>query len=142
MKYLPRRAGLAIALLVLIVSASFISPHFLNPINLLNVLRQVALYGILGVGMTFVILTKGIDLSFGSTVALVGVAGALLMEHGFSIPSVALICLALGAVIGAANGFNVSAGAEGVGQATTRSVVLGCIGIILADMVFTFLMSR
>ena len=45
-------------------------------------------------------------------------------------------------LIGAANGFNVSAGAEGVGQATTRSVVLGCIGIILADMVFTFLTSR
>lgn len=108
MKYLPRRAGLAIALLALIVSASFISPHFLNPINLLNVLRQVALYGILGVGMTFVILTKGIDLSFGSTVALVGVAGALLMEHGFSIPSVAIICLTLGVAIGAFNGFGVS----------------------------------
>ncbi|MFZ4537772.1 MlaE family ABC transporter permease [Propionivibrio sp.] len=45
-------------------------------------------------------------------------------------------------LIGAANGFNVSAGAEGVGQATTRSVVLGSIGIILADMVFTFLTSR
>ena len=42
----------------------------------------------------------------------------------------------------AANGFNVSAGAEGVGRATTRAVVLGCIGIILADMVFTFLTSR
>ena len=45
-------------------------------------------------------------------------------------------------MIGAVNGFNVSAGAEGGGQATTRSVVLGCIGIILADMVFTFLTSR
>lgn len=45
-------------------------------------------------------------------------------------------------LIGAANGFNVSAGAEGVGRATTRSVVLGCVGIILADMVFTFLTSR
>lgn len=45
-------------------------------------------------------------------------------------------------LIGAANGFNVSAGAEGVGRATTRAVVLGCIGIILADMVFTFLLSR
>lgn len=45
-------------------------------------------------------------------------------------------------LIGAANGFNVSAGAEGVGRATTRSVVLGCIGIILADMVFTYLTSR
>ncbi len=45
-------------------------------------------------------------------------------------------------LIGSANGFNVSAGAEGVGRATTRAVVLGCIGIILADMVFTFLLSR
>jgi ribose/xylose/arabinose/galactoside ABC-type transport system permease subunit len=108
MKSLPRRAGLAIALLVLIVTSSFISPHFLNPINLLNVLRQVALYGILGVGMTFVILTKGIDLSFGSTVALVGVTGALLMEQGIAIPLVILICLALGAVVGAVNGFGVS----------------------------------
>lgn len=108
MKRLPRRAGLAIALLVLIVASSFISPHFLNPINLLNVLRQVALYGILGVGMTFVILTKGIDLSFGSTVALVGVTGALLMEQGISIPLVIIICLALGAIVGAVNGFGVS----------------------------------
>jgi len=45
-------------------------------------------------------------------------------------------------LIGSANGFNVTAGAEGVGRATTRAVVLGCIGIILADMVFTFLTSR
>ncbi len=43
MKYLPRRAGLAIALLVLIVSASFISPPFLIPIPPLSVLRAVAL---------------------------------------------------------------------------------------------------
>lgn len=45
-------------------------------------------------------------------------------------------------LIGASNGFDVSAGAEGVGRATTRAVVLGSIGIILADMVFTFLTSR
>lgn len=45
-------------------------------------------------------------------------------------------------LIGASNGFGVKAGAEGVGRATTRAVVLGCIGIILTDMVFTFLMSR
>lgn len=82
MKYLPRGTGLAGALIVLIIAASLISPHFLNPINILNVLRQVALYGILGIGMTFVILTKGIDLSVGSIVALVGVTGAVLMEQG------------------------------------------------------------
>ena len=94
--------------MLLVISASFISSHFLNPINILNVLRQVALYGILGVGMTFVILTKGIDLSVGSTVALVGVVGALLMERGVPIPLMIPICLALGAVVGAVNGFGVS----------------------------------
>ncbi len=108
MNIFPRQARLAITLLLLIVAASFISPNFLNPINILNVLRQVALYGILGVGMTFVILTKGIDLSFGSTVALVGVVGALLMEQGVSIMFMVPICLVLGAVVGVANGLGVS----------------------------------
>jgi ribose transport system permease protein len=108
MKELPRGAGLAAALAVLVVAASFISPHFLNPVNVLNVLRQVAMYGILGIGMTFVILTKGIDLSVGSTVALTGVTGAIMMEQGVPIPLMVLACLGTGAVIGAFNGFGVS----------------------------------
>jgi ribose transport system permease protein len=108
LKNLPRGTGLAGALIVLIVAASFISPHFLNPVNLLNVLRQVAMYGILGIGMTFVILTKGIDLSVGSTVALTGVAGALLLEQGVPIPLMMLACLAIGIAVGAVNGFGVS----------------------------------
>ncbi len=108
LKNLPRGAGLAGALIVLIIAASFISPHFLNPVNLLNVLRQVAMYGILGIGMTFVILTKGIDLSVGSTVALTGVAGALLLEQGVPIPLMMLACLAIGVTVGAVNGFGVS----------------------------------
>jgi ribose transport system permease protein len=108
LRNLPRGAGLAGALVALIVAASFISPHFLNPINILNVLRQVAMYGILGIGMTFVILTKGIDLSVGSTVALTGVLGALMMEQGVPIPLMIVACLAIGAVIGAVNGLGVS----------------------------------
>jgi ribose transport system permease protein len=108
LRNLPRGAGLAGALVVLIVAASFISPHFLNPINILNVLRQVAMYGILGIGMTFVILTKGIDLSVGSTVALTGVLGALMMEQGVPIPLMIVACLTIGAVIGAINGLGVS----------------------------------
>ncbi|TAY15914.1 ABC transporter permease [Rhizobium leguminosarum] len=108
MKYLPRGTGLAGALIVLIIAASLISPHFLNPINILNVLRQVALYGILGIGMTFVILTKGIDLSVGSIVALVGVTGAVLMEQGVPIPLMVLICLSIGALVGSVNGLGIS----------------------------------
>jgi ribose/xylose/arabinose/galactoside ABC-type transport system permease subunit len=108
MKKLPRGTGLAGALIVLIIAASLISPHFLNPINILNVLRQVALYGILGIGMTFVILTKGIDLSVGSIVALVGVTGAVLMEQGMPVPLMVPICLSIGALVGCVNGFGVS----------------------------------
>lgn len=64
-------------------------------------------------------------------------AGDVLQGVGKSLVFAIIITL-----IGAGNGFNVTAGAEGVGRATTRAVVLGSIGIILADMVFTFLVSR
>ncbi|HVP98555.1 MAG TPA: ribose ABC transporter permease [Roseiarcus sp.] len=105
---LPRGAGLWIALVVLIAVSSFVSPHFLNPTNLLNVLRQVALYGILGVGMTFVILTRGIDLSVGSVVAFSGVLGAIMMEAGWSIPATVVLSLAAGTMMGAVNGLGVA----------------------------------
>jgi ribose transport system permease protein len=107
-KSLPKGAGLLGALIVLIIVASLASPHFLNPINLLNVLRQVAMYGILGIGMTFVILTKGIDLSVGSTVALAGVVGALMMGGDYSIWMAVLACLGLGLLVGAVNGIGVA----------------------------------
>ena len=105
---LPRGAGLWIALTVLLAASSVISPHFLNPINLLNVLRQVALYGILGIGMTFVILTRGIDLSVGSAVAFSGVLGATLMEDGFPIPAMVACSLAAGTLVGVVNGLGVA----------------------------------
>ena len=105
---LPRGAGLWIALIVLLAASSVISPHFLNPINLLNVLRQVALYGILGIGMTFVILTRGIDLSVGSAVAFSGVLGATLMEDGFPIPAMVACSLAAGTLVGVVNGLGVA----------------------------------
>jgi len=105
---LPRGAGLWIALAALIAVSSFVSPHFLNSVNLLNVLRQVALYGILGVGMTFVILTRGIDLSVGSIVAFSGVLGATLMERGFPIPATVACSLAAGTLMGVVNGLGVA----------------------------------
>lgn len=105
---LPRGAGLWIALVALVIVSSFVSPHFLNPVNLLNVLRQVALYGILGVGMTFVILTAGIDLSVGSIVAFAGVLGAVMMEAGLPMPVMFVVCLAAGTLIGCFSGLGVA----------------------------------
>jgi len=107
---LPRGAGLWIALLVLIVASSLLSPLFLNGTNLLNVLRQVALYGILGVGMTFVILTRGIDLSVGMVVAFSAVLGARLMQAGYPIPLLMVCSLVAGMLFGAFNGLGVAVG--------------------------------
>lgn len=62
--------GVYIALLVLFVVMSFASSSFLTVTNLFNILKQNAVYGVLAVGMTFVIVTGGIDLSVGAIVAL------------------------------------------------------------------------
>ena len=59
-------------------------PRFLTPLNLFNVLRQVSIYGLLAVGMTFVILTSGIDLSIGSLVAFAGLVAAAVSKGGIS----------------------------------------------------------
>jgi ribose transport system permease protein len=70
-------------------------PVFIDHNNLLNVARQASLTAILGTGMTFVILTGGVDLSVGSMVALASVAGGLLMvDHGWSMwPAVVVMIL-------------------------------------------------
>ena len=131
---LPRGAGLWIALFALIAASSLVSPHFLNPVNLLNVLRQVALYGILGVGMTFVILTRGIDLSVGSIVAFSGVLGATLMERGFPIPLTVVCSLAAGTLMGAANGLIVAYWRVPAFIMTLGSMVMiRGFGLMLAD---------
>jgi len=59
-----------------------LEPRFLSPLNLFNVMRQISITGLIAVGMTFVILTAGIDLSVGSVVALAGLAAAVLAKGG------------------------------------------------------------
>jgi ribose transport system permease protein len=131
---IPRGAGLFGALFVIVIAASFVSPHFFNTVNLLNVMRQVAMYGVLGVAMTFVILTKGIDLSVGSTVALAGVSGALLMEQGWPLWLMALACLALGVLVGAVNGFGIAISRIPAFIMTLGTMVMvRGVGLILAD---------
>lgn len=104
-----------IALFVLFIVFSIICPTFLLPSTLLMIAKHVALYGILAIGMTYVIITAGIDLSVGSVVALVGMASGMLITRGVTIRvfgvciyppvwSIVLICLLLGAVVGWVNG--------------------------------------
>jgi len=69
-----------IALILLILFSSIVSEHFLMQRNITNVLRQVSYTGIIALGMTFVIIAGGIDLSVGSMVALVGVLTIMIIN--------------------------------------------------------------
>ena len=73
-----------IFLIVLMTGFALGEPRFLTSLNLFNVLRQVSIYGLLAVGMTFVILTAGIDLSIGSLVAFAGLVAAAVSKGGLS----------------------------------------------------------
>ena len=105
---LQEYALVGVVVLLLIVGAILEPDSFLTSDNMLNVLRQSSVVGVLAIGMTFVIATSGIDLSVGSMVAAAGVAGGLLVDSG----SLAFIlgALAMGILLG---GINASAIAYG-----------------------------
>ena len=71
-----RQFGLVLALVAIIVGLSIAKPTFLTFANGINVGRQISINGILAVGVTYVLLTGGVDLSLGSLVALTGAVGA------------------------------------------------------------------
>ena len=79
--FLARFAPL-IFLFVLMAIFSLLEPRFLSSINLFNVMRQVSITGLLAIGMTFVILTAGIDLSVGSLLAFAGLVAAAVAKGG------------------------------------------------------------
>ncbi len=99
-----------IGLLVLMAVVSTLSPHFLTTDNLLIILRQTSINAIIAFGMTFVILTAGIDLSVGSVLALTGAVCAALIGTNFSLPVVLIATLAFGAALGAVSGLIISVG--------------------------------
>jgi ribose transport system permease protein len=105
------RSGLVGVLVLLCVMASVISPNFLQVANVINVLRQMALYGIVSIGMTFVILTAGIDLSVGSTVGIVAVVVTQILNATALTPWLALIAgIVTGAAVGTMNGLGIALG--------------------------------
>jgi len=105
------RSGLLGVLVLLCILAAIISPTFLQIANLINVLRQMALYGIVSIGMTFVILTAGIDLSVGSTVGIVAIVITQILNGTLLPPWVALgIGVIVGGLVGAVNGLGIAHG--------------------------------
>lgn len=102
--------GPFIGLLLIIIVISILNPGFLAVNNILNILRQVSINALIAFGMTFVILTGGIDLSVGSILALSSAVTASLLASGvdpFIAVSVGLIC---GILLGAFNGIIISKG--------------------------------
>lgn len=111
MLLLKGRTFIVLALLVIFFSCA--SPTFLTANSLLLVAKHVALYGILGLGMTYVIITGGIDLSVGAIVGLSGMIAGGLINQGltmfgytayFSVPLIILITIFCGGLIGLING--------------------------------------
>src|SRR5436190_11581702 len=92
--------ALAVECLVLALGA----PAFLTADNLANVLRQNAFPAIIAAGMTFAILTGGIDLSVGSVVGLSGVLCADALVHGWGLGAAIGVGLATGMIVGLVNG--------------------------------------
>lgn len=96
--------GPVFMLLVIVAAASVLSPVFLTTRNLGNVLAQTAVIAVLAIAQLLVIVTRGIDLSVGSTVALAAVTGALVYEAVPSATVVVLAMLGTGLAVGAVNG--------------------------------------
>lgn len=104
-----------IVLIVLLIFFSITANNFLSVNTLLLIGKHVALYGIIAIGMTYVIITGGIDLSVGAVVGLAGMVAGGLLQKGltlefagvtiyFSVPLVVIITIIVGALIGVING--------------------------------------
>jgi len=98
-----------VVFIILFIGFSIANQRFLHPNNLLMVLRQVSMLGIASVGMTFVILTAGIDLSIGSIITIVNIICAYMMVNmGMNMVTAIVLTLMISTLIGLMNGFMVS----------------------------------
>ncbi len=107
-----RELGIFAAFVLILVILTILSPNaFARPANLINILKQASINGILAAGMMFVIISGGIDLSVGSIVALSGVIAASFAhpgEYPFIVPLV--LAIVVGGVVGLINGVGVAYG--------------------------------
>jgi ribose/xylose/arabinose/galactoside ABC-type transport system permease subunit len=103
-----QRYGLILSFLLLCLVLALLSDRFLTANNIVNILRQSTINGIIAVGMTLVILTSGIDLSVGSILALSSVITADMLQTGMPVPAAILIGLGVGAGCGLINGVTIT----------------------------------
>ena len=87
-----------------ILFLSVATDSFLSTKNMLQVLRQICINGLLAFGMTFVLIIGGIDLTVGSVVAISGVSVVIMLNSGVPLPVALVVALLLGAIVGLLNG--------------------------------------
>ncbi|MFD2370689.1 ABC transporter permease [Brevibacillus sp. GCM10020057] len=122
-----QRMGPLLGLALIVIVLSVINSDFLTVSNIFNVLRQISINALIAFGMTFVILTGGIDLSVGSMLALASAITAGLMAGGMDTWLAVLIGLLAGVVMGAINGLIITKGkvAPFIGTLATMTVFRG-----------------
>ncbi len=125
-KQIIKNNGVIIAFLIICIALAIMSPVFFTLNNIMNIFRQTSIYGIIAVGMTFVILTGGIDLSVGSILAFSGVICAGLMKrHDAPICLAALAAIGVGAGMGLVNGLLITLGKIAPFVVTLGMVTIG-----------------
>ncbi len=102
--------GLIAAFVVIVATGALLSPYFLTASNVLTILTTASVIGVITVGMTFIILAGGIDLSVGAIVALAGVCAttAGIMSVGWA--AMVAVCVAVAALVGVLNGVLIAYG--------------------------------
>ena len=120
-----REATIAVVLILMATYLSIAYPQFRTLENVNNILLAVAQVAIVGVGMTLVIITGGIDVSVGSGLAVCAVYVGLALQHGASAPEAIAVGLLIGAGIGLANGLLI-----GLGRIHSIIVTFGMMNIL------------
>ena len=119
-----RSYGIVIAFLIICAVMTILSPVFLTLTNIRNVVRQSSIFGVMAIGMTFVILTGGIDLSVGSILAIAGAIAAGMLKGGAGMLPVVALALVIGIGCGLANGLIIT-----IGRIAPFVVTLGMMSI-------------
>lgn len=129
---LVNKYGLFAGLIVLLIIMSLASPVFLTQVNLINILKQVTVNGVIAVGMTFAIISAGIDLSVGAILAFAGIVMVLFQSQGAFVAFI--LALLAGIVLGLVNGVAVAIGKVQPFIVTLASMtVIRGLTLILSD---------
>ncbi|WP_260330258.1 ABC transporter permease [Clostridium chauvoei] len=104
-KDLIQKMAAGLSLLVMCIFFSIATPYFLEFDNIITIALQTSVIGIMAMGVTFVIVTSGIDLSLGAVIALSGVSAGICVNRGMGVVVSVIIALVIGILFGALNGF-------------------------------------